>query len=252
VISKKRKIPFNKPCIVGGELSYMQQAVLENNHTAGNGPFTKKCELWLEKNLSCRKAILTHSCTAALEMSAILADIHPGDEIIMPSYTFVSTANAFVLRGGVPVFVDIRPDTLNINEALIEGAITERTKVILPVHYAGIPCDMNVIMKIAERNKLLVIEDAAQGILSTYQGRPLGSIGHLGACSFPVREAPCSLMTSVILNAPKLSVRRGPIEVNSYAVNWINIHGLTWDPLICPAILSQHFFMRKWRMRRIL
>ncbi|MDI6741410.1 MAG: dTDP-4-amino-4,6-dideoxygalactose transaminase, partial [Smithella sp.] len=184
MISKKRKIPFNKPFIVGRELSYMQQAVLENSHTAGNGPFTKKCELWLEKNLSCRKAILTHSCTAALEMAAILADIHPGDEIIMPSYTFVSTANAFVFRGGVPVFVDIRPDTLNMNEALIESAITERTKVILPVHYAGIPCDMNVIMKIAERNNLLVIEDAAQGILSTYQGRPLGSIGHLGACSF--------------------------------------------------------------------
>lgn len=181
---RKRAIPFNKPFIIGKEISYITQAVAENSHTAGNGPFTKKCELWLEKNLSCRKAILTHSCTAALEMSAILADIRPGDEIIMPSYTFVSTANAFVLRGGIPVFVDIRPDTLNINEALIEGAITERTKVLLPVHYAGIPCEMNVIMEMAERNKLLVIEDAAQAILSTYKGRPLGTIGHLGACSF--------------------------------------------------------------------
>lgn len=170
--------------MTGREISYITQTVAENSHTAGNGPFTKKCEGWLEKNLSCRKAILTHSCTAALEMSAILADIRPGDEIIMPSYTFVSTANAFVLRGGVPVFVDIRSDTLNINEAFIENAVTERTKVILPVHYAGIPCEMNAIMKIAERNKLLVIEDAAQGILSTYQGRHLGSIGHLGACSF--------------------------------------------------------------------
>ncbi len=182
--NNKIKIPFNKPFIAGKELFYIAQAVIENNHTAGDGPFTKKCQSWLEERLGCRKALLTHSCTAALEMSAILADIEPGDEIIMPSYTFVSTASSFVLRGGVPVFIDIRPDTLNINENLIEAAITARTRAILPVHYAGVSCEMDIIMDIAGRHNLFVIEDAAQGIMSTYKGRPLGSIGHFGACSF--------------------------------------------------------------------
>ncbi|MGA2554302.1 MAG: dTDP-4-amino-4,6-dideoxygalactose transaminase [Smithella sp.] len=180
----KNKIPFNKPFIAGKELFYIAQAVIENNHTAGDGPFTKKCQAWLEERLGCRKVLLTHSCTAALEMSAILADIEPGDEIIMPSYTFVSTASSFVLRGGVPVFIDIRPDTLNINENMIEAALTSRTRAILPVHYAGISCEMDIIMDIAGRHNLFVIEDAAQGIMSTYKGRPLGSIGHFGACSF--------------------------------------------------------------------
>jgi len=178
------RIPFNKPFIAGKELFYIAQAVIENNHTAGDGPFTKKCQAWLEERLGCRKVLLTHSCTAALEMAAILADIQPGDEIIMPSYTFVSTANAFVLRGGVPVFIDIRPDTLNIDERLIEEAITNRTKAVLPVHYAGVPCEMDRIMDIAKTRKIFVIEDAAQGIMSTYKGRQLGAIGHFGACSF--------------------------------------------------------------------
>jgi dTDP-4-amino-4,6-dideoxygalactose transaminase len=182
--NNKNKIPFNKPFIAGKELFYIAQAVIENNHTAGDGPFTKKCQAWLEERLGCRKVLLTHSCTAALEMSAILADIEPGDEIIMPSYTFVSTANSFVLRGGVPVFIDIRPDTLNINENMIEAALTARTMAILPVHYAGISCEMDIIMDIAGRHNLFVIEDAAQGIMSTYKGRLLGSIGHFGACSF--------------------------------------------------------------------
>jgi dTDP-4-amino-4,6-dideoxygalactose transaminase len=182
--NNKNKIPFNKPFIAGKELFYIAQAVIENNHTAGDGPFTKKCQAWLEERLGCRKVLLTHSCTAALEMSAILADIKPGDEIIMPSYTFVSTASSFVLRGGVPVFIDIRPDTLNINENMIEAALTARTRAILPVHYAGISCEMDIIMDIAGRHNLFVIEDAAQGIMSTYKGRPLGSIGHFGACSF--------------------------------------------------------------------
>jgi len=182
--NNKNKIPFNKPFIAGKELFYIAQAVIENNHTAGDGPFTKKCQAWLEERLGCRKVLLTHSCTAALEMSAILADIEPGDEIIMPSYTFVSTASSFVLRGGVPVFIDIRPDTLNINENMIEAALTARTRAILPVHYAGISCEMDIIMDIAGRHNLFVIEDAAQGIMSTYKGRPLGSIGHFGACSF--------------------------------------------------------------------
>jgi len=169
--------------MTGHELWYIAQAHT-NGHLSGDGDFTKKCHAWLEAQTGAQKALLTHSCTAALEMAAILADIQPGDEVIVPSYTFVSTANAFVLRGGVPVFVDIRPDTLNLDETLIERAITPRTKAVVPVHYAGVACEMDVIMEIAKRHSLLVIEDAAQGIMSTYKGKPLGSIGHLGAYSF--------------------------------------------------------------------
>ena len=169
--------------MTGKELEYIAQAH-SNGHLAGDGPYTAKCHEWLGVKTGALKALLTHSCTAALEMTAILVDIQPGDEVIMPSYTFVSTANAFVLRGAVPVFVDIRPDTLNIDETLIEAAITPRTKVIVPVHYAGVACEMDVIMEIAERHNLLVIEDAAQGVMSTYKGRALGSIGHMGTYSF--------------------------------------------------------------------
>lgn len=176
-------IPFNKPYLTGNEYKYIEQAHASRK-LAGDGVFTKNCHKWLENKTSAKKALLTHSCTAALEMAAILADIQPGDEVIMPSYTFVSTANAFVMRGGVPVFVDIRPDTLNIDENLIEAAITARTKAIVPVHYAGVACEMDVIMDIAHRHNLLVIEDAAQGIMSTYKGKALGAIGHLGALSF--------------------------------------------------------------------
>ena len=177
------EIPFNKPYATGKELVYIEQA-LTSRQLAGGGAFTKKCTAWLEKTVGCRKALLTHSCTAALEMAAILADIKPGDEIIMPSYTFVSTANAFVLRGGVPVFVDIRQDTLNMDENKLEEAITPKTRAIVPVHYAGVACDMDHIMAIAAKNDLLVIEDAAQGVKSCYKERPLGSIGHLAAFSF--------------------------------------------------------------------
>lgn len=177
-------VPFNKPFIVGKELSYIAQAVLVDAHLAGDGVFTRKCHSWLEKRLGCARALLTHSCTAALEMAAILCDIVPGDEIIMPSFTFVSTANAFVLRGGTPVFVDIRSDTLNIDERLIEAAVTERTKAIAPVHYAGRACAMDEIMALADKYGLLVIEDAAQALLSSYRGKALGSIGHFGCLSF--------------------------------------------------------------------
>lgn len=176
-------IPFNKPYMTGRELWYIAQAH-SNGHLAGDGTFTKKCHSWLENRTGTATALLTHSCTAALEIAALLIDVKPGDEIIMPSYTFVSTANAFVLRGGIPVFVDIRPDTLNINETLIEQVITSRTRAIVPVHYAGVPCEMDAIMDIAHRNNLFVIEDAAQGIMSTYNGKPLGSIGHFGCLSF--------------------------------------------------------------------
>lgn len=177
------KIPFNKPYMTGKELYYIAEAKF-GNMLAGDGPFTKRCHQWLEQRTDCSKALLTHSCTSALEMATLLLDIQPGDEVIMPSYTFVSTANAFVLRGGIPVFVDIREDTLNLNERLIETAITSRTKAIVPVHYAGVACEMDAIMAIARRHGLRVVEDAAQGVMAEYKGRPLGSIGDLGAYSF--------------------------------------------------------------------
>lgn len=180
---KDQRIPFNWPHMTGKELFYIAEAHF-NGRLAGDGPFTKRCHAWLEERTGCSKALLTHSCTAALEMGALLLDIKPGDEVIMPSYTFVSTANAFALRGGVPVFVDIREDTLNLDEKLIESAITPRTRAIAPVHYAGIACEMDEIMAIATRHNLKVVEDAAQGVMSTYKGRALGSIGHFGAYSF--------------------------------------------------------------------
>lgn len=177
------RVPFNKPYVTGRELGYIDEAIA-NHHLSGDGPFTKKCHAWLQEHTGCQNALLTHSCTAALEMAAILADLQPRDEVIMPSYTFVSTANAFVLRSAVPVFVDIRSDTLNIDETKIEAAITPRTKAIVPVHYAGVGCEMTAIMEIAGRHDLLVIEDAAQGVGAVYKGQPLGGIGHLGTLSF--------------------------------------------------------------------
>ena len=176
-------IPFNKPYLTGRELGYIAEAHAAGQ-LAGNGQFSRRCCAWLEARVGSHKALLTHSCTAALEMAAILSGVGPGDEVIMPSFTFVSTANAFVLRGAIPVFVDVRADTLNIDERLIEDAITTRTKAIVPVHYAGVGCEMDAIMDIAERHDLIVIEDAAQGLLADYRGRPLGSIGHLAALSF--------------------------------------------------------------------
>jgi dTDP-4-amino-4,6-dideoxygalactose transaminase len=175
--------PFNKPFIIGPELEYIADAVARG-HLSGDGHYTKLCHRWLEEQLGAKRALLTHSCTAALEMAAILCDIEPGDEVIMPSYTFVSTANAFVLRGGVPVFVDIRPDTLNLDEKLIEAAITPKTRAIVPVHYAGVACEMDVIMAVARRHNLLVVEDAAQAVQAEYKGRRPGAIGDLGCLSF--------------------------------------------------------------------
>jgi dTDP-4-amino-4,6-dideoxygalactose transaminase len=177
------RIPFNVPTWSGDEESYVCEAI-RNRKLSGDGPFGEKCQKWFERSLPATKTLLTPSCTAALELAAILIDISPGDEVIMPSYTFVSTANAFVLRGAKIVFVDIRADTMNIDEKLIEAAITRRTKAIVPVHYAGVACEMDAIMAIAERHNLYVIEDAAQGMMSCYKGRALGTIGHLGAFSF--------------------------------------------------------------------
>lgn len=176
-------IYFNVPPVVGNEMKYIQEAI-QNHKICGDGEFTKKCNEKLEEMTGVAKALLTTSCTHATEMAALLTDIKEGDEVIMPSYTFVSTADAFVLRGAKAVFVDIRPDTLNIDETLIEQAITERTKAIVPVHYAGVGCEMDTIMEIAKKHHLAVIEDAAQGVMSTYKGKPLGSIGDYGCFSF--------------------------------------------------------------------
>jgi dTDP-4-amino-4,6-dideoxygalactose transaminase len=203
-------IPFNRPFIVGKELYYMAQAV-QRGQLAGDGQFTKKCNAWMEETFHARKVLLTHSCTAALEMAALLADIGPGDEVIMPSYTFVSTANAFALRGATIRFVDIRPDTLNLDETLIEPVITPRTKAIVPVHYAGVACQMDVIMAIAARHNLLVIEDAAQGVNSTFNGQYLGTIGHLGCYSFhETKNFICGEGGAIVINDPR-SIERAEI-----------------------------------------
>lgn len=177
------KIPFMRPYMTGKELWYIAKAH-QNEMLAGDGPFTAACSAWLERRTGSRRAMLTHSCTAALDMAAILAGVGPGDEVVMPSFTFVSTANAFVLRGAVPVFIDIRADTLNMDEKLLEAAITPRTKAVVPVHYAGVGCEMDVILDIARKRELMVIEDAAQGLMADYKGRPLGAMGALGAVSF--------------------------------------------------------------------
>ena len=179
----KEKIRFNVPPFTGKEYEYVRQAV-ENQKICGDGEFTKKANQWFEEKTGTAKCLMTTSCTHATELAALLADIRPGDEIIMPSFTFVSTANAFVLRGGVPVFVDIHPDTMNIDETLIEAAVTEKTRAIVPVHYAGVACEMDTIMDIARRHGLTVIEDAAQGVMASYKGQALGSIGDYGCYSF--------------------------------------------------------------------
>ena len=200
-------IQFNRPYMTGKELYYIAEAKFRNM-LAGDGPFTTRCHGWIEEQTGCAKALLTHSCTAALEMAALLLNIQPGDEVIMPSYTFVSTANAFVLRGGVPVFVDIREDTLNLDERLIEAAITPRTKVIVPVHYAGVACEMDTIMDIAERHDLRVVEDAAQGVMASYKGQALGSIGDLGTYSFhETKNVISGEGGALLVNDPELALR---------------------------------------------
>ncbi|WP_370558985.1 dTDP-4-amino-4,6-dideoxygalactose transaminase [Edwardsiella tarda] len=176
-------IPFNAPPVTGSESDYMQ-AAMASGKLCGDGGFTRRCQQWMEQRFASAKVLLTPSCTASLEMAALLLDIQPGDEVIMPSFTFVSTANAFVLRGARIVFVDIRPDTMNIDETLIEAAITEKTRAIVPVHYAGVACEMDTIMALAQQYGLYVVEDAAQGVMATYKGRALGTIGHIGCYSF--------------------------------------------------------------------
>jgi dTDP-4-amino-4,6-dideoxygalactose transaminase len=198
---------FNRPHVTGRELGYIQQAI-DNAHLSGNGAFARRCQEWLEQRTGTSRSLLTNSATAALEMAALLVDAKPGDEVIMPSFTFVSTANAFVLRGAVPVFVEIREDTLNLDERLIEAAITPRTTTIAPVHYAGVGCEMDAIMDIAHRHGLRVVEDAAQCLLATYRGKPLGAIGDLGALSFhETKNIHCGEGGAILVNDPALADR---------------------------------------------
>lgn len=201
-------IPFNRPPKVGGELAYIEDAIASNK-LCGDGYYTKKCEKWFEDSFGTNKALLTPSCTASLELAAILIDIKPGDEVIMPSYTFVSTANAFVLRGAKIIFIDIRPDTMNIDETLIEAAISSKTKAIVPVHYAGIACEMDTILAIAEKYGLWVVEDAAQGVMSSYKNKALGTIGHIGCFSFHETKNYTSGGEGglILINEPKLITR---------------------------------------------
>jgi len=205
--STAQRIPFNRPYMTGKELACIAEAH-RNGILAGDGPFTRRCHAWLEERTGCHRALLTHSCTAALEMAALLLDIRAGDEVIMPSFTFVSTANAFVLRGGVPVFVDIRADTLNIDETLIEGAITPRTRAIVPVHYAGVGAAMEDILSIARSHGLRVVEDAAQGVMADDRGRALGSLGDLGAYSFhETKNVISGEGGALLVNDPELAAR---------------------------------------------
>jgi dTDP-4-amino-4,6-dideoxygalactose transaminase len=200
-------IPFNLPHATGKEPVYVAEAQ-RNYHLSGDGSFTKRCHQWIEQQTGCAKALLTHSCSSALDLAALLLDLKAGDEVILPSYTFVSTANAFVLRGAVPVFVDIREDTLNIDERLVEAAITPRTRAIAPVHYAGVCCEMDTIVAIARRHSLRIVEDAAQAIMSTYKGRAPGAIGDLGTLSFhETKNLVSGEGGSLLVNDPELVLR---------------------------------------------
>jgi dTDP-4-amino-4,6-dideoxygalactose transaminase len=200
-------IPFNRPYATGKEPNYVAGAQ-RNHHLSGDGWFTKRCHQWIEQQTGCARALLTHSCTSALDLAALMLDLKPGDEVILPSYTFVSTANAFVLRGAVPVFVDVREDTLNIDEILIEAAITPRTRAIVPVHYAGVCCEMDSIVTIARRHNLRIVEDAAQAIMASYKGRAPGAIGDLGSFSFhETKNIHSGEGGSLLVNDPELVLR---------------------------------------------
>lgn len=200
-------IPFNRPYPTGKESGYVQNA-LESLHVSGDGRFSKLCHQWIEQRTGCARALLTHSCTSALDMAAMLLDLKSGDEVILPSFTFVSSANAFVLRGAVPVFVDVREDTLNLDERQVEAAITSRTRAVAPVHYAGVGCEMDAIVAIARRHNLHIVEDAAQAIMASYKGSALGAIGDLGSFSFHETK---NIMSGeggcLLVNAPELSLR---------------------------------------------
>lgn len=250
------RVDFNRPILVGNELDYMQQAVA-NGHLSGDGPFTKKCHAFLEDELGTKKALLTTSCTHALEMSAILLGVQPGDEVIIPDFTFVSTVNAFVLRGAKPVFVDVRADTLNLDETKLEKAVTPRTKVIVPVHYAGVGCDMNTIIEIAHRHKIAVVEDNAHGLFGKYKGRYLGTIGALATQSFhETKNFSCGEGGALLINDPELMERAEIIrekgtnrsrffrgQVDKYT--WVDIGSSYLPSDMLAAFLYAQFEQRK-------
>jgi dTDP-4-amino-4,6-dideoxygalactose transaminase len=257
----KRQIPFNKPFIAGKELYYVAQAVTLGN-ISGDGHFTKQCARLMEERFGIHRVMLVPSCTAALEMAAMLCDLAPGDEVILPSFTFVSTANAFIRVGAKPVFVDVRPDTLNMDEKLVEGAITERTRAIAPVHYAGVACEMDRLMAIAERHRLKVVEDAAQGVNSFYNRRALGSIGHLGCYSFhETKNFICGEGGALCLNGPELVERAEIIrdkgtnrrqffrgQVDKYT--WVDVGSSYVPSEICSAFLYAQLEMMDVISRR--
>jgi dTDP-4-amino-4,6-dideoxygalactose transaminase len=201
------EVPFNRPYTTGAELGHIEEAI-EGAHLSGNGPFTRKCTNWLERELDAPRVLLTHSCTGALELSALLAEVGPGDEVVMPSFTFSSTATAFVMRGAAPVFVDVREDTLNLDETLVEQAITDRTRAIVPVHYGGVGCDMNTLLATAAAHGLVVIEDAAHALGASLDGKPLGAFGQLGALSFhETKNIICGEGGALVVNDPELVER---------------------------------------------
>lgn len=256
-------IPYNISYVAGREVELVSQAI-ESRSLSGDGVFTRQCNEWLKTQLRSRFALLTHSATAALEMAALLADLQPGDEVIMPSYTFVSTANAVVLRGAVPVFVDIRPDTLNMDEHLVAAAITPRTRALIPVHYAGVACEMDTILALASKHDLLVIEDAAQGIMASYKGQALGTIGDMGALSFhATKNISCGEGGAFLTRVPDLAEKAEIIrekgtnrskffrgEVDKY--NWVST-GSSYLPseLNAAYLLGQFEFAKKITERRI-
>ena len=256
------KVDFNRPVILGRELEYIQQAI-DNGHISGDGPFTKKCHAFLEQELGVPKALLTTSCTHALEMAAILLEIQPGDEVIIPDFTFVSTVNAFVLRGAKPVFVDIQPDTLNLDESQLEAAITPRTRAIVPVHYAGVGCEMESIMEIADRHRLAVIEDNAHGLFGKYKGKNLGTFGSMASQSFHETKNFTSGEGGALLINDPLLVERAEIirekgtnrsrffrgQVDKYT--WVDI-GSSYLPsdILAAFLLAQFEQREKIRLHR--
>ena len=256
------RVDFNRPVIVGRELEYMKQAI-ESGHISGDGLFTKKCHAFLEKELGIQKALLTTSCTHALEMSAMLLEIQPGDEVIIPDFTFVSTVNAFVLRGARPVFLDIRPDTLNLDEYRLESAITHRTKAIIPVHYAGVGCEMDTIMDVAARHNLAVIEDNAHGLFGKYKGKYLGTFGSMASQSFhETKNFTSGEGGALLINDPKLAERAEIIrekgtdrsrffrgQVDKYT--WVDI-GSSYLPsdILAAFLLAQFEQCQKIQMHR--
>ncbi len=248
------KIPFNRPAVTGLEKRNIREAI-QRGKFSGDGTWSMKCSEWIESKLECGKALLTASGTHALEMAALLIDIAPGDEVIMPSYTFTSTANAFVLRGAVIRFIDIRPDTMNMNDELIERAVTAKTKAIVPVHYGGVGCEMDRIMAIAEKHGLFVVEDAAQALLASYRGRPLGTIGHLGCFSFhETKNVQCGEGGALVINKPELMERAEIIrekgtnrskfwrgEVDKYT--WVDVGSSYLPGELCAAFLYAQLSM---------